>query len=183
MQILASPLEEVRIPDCDKSIFIKRDDLLHPIASGNKWRKLKYLIKDLKEKNVKELATFGGAFSNHMIATACVGASEGIKTYCFIRGHEPMDSHYLVMASLFGMEIIQVAREEYKAKEELFNKHFESSKVYFLDEGGKSEEALQGVSEIIDEIDIKDYTLVHASATGTTAKGLCEGIKDEQWKY
>ena len=114
MQTFASPLEKVQLPGCDAPIFMKRDDLLHPIASGNKWRKLKYLIEDLREQGFQELATFGGAYSNHMIATACAGASLGIKTHCFVRGHEPMDSHYLGLAKMHGMSIIQVNRTNYK---------------------------------------------------------------------
>ncbi len=177
MQTFASPLEKVQLPGCDVPIFIKRDDLLHPIASGNKWRKLKYLIQDLREQGYQELATFGGAYSNHMIATACAGASLGIKTHGFVRGHEPMDSHYLGLAHMHGMNIIQVNRADYKDKQRLFDAHFDADKVYFVDEGGKSPKAWRGVSEIIDEIELPIYSLVHASATGTTAKGLSLGIE------
>ena len=177
MEIFASPLQEVGIPECDRSIFVKRDDLLHPIASGNKWRKLKFVIKDIKEKGFGELATFGGAYSNHMIATACVGAVEGIKTHCFIRGHEPLDSHYIALAKVYGMNIIQLNREDYKNKKEAFQNYFDSTSVYFVDEGGKSEFAWAGVSEIINEIELPEYSIVHASATGTTAKGLTLGIQ------
>ena len=177
MQTFASPLEKVQLPGCDAPIFMKRDDLLHPIVSGNKWRKLKYLIEDLREQGFQELATFGGAYSNHMIATACAGASLGIKTHCFVRGHEPMDSHYLGLAKMHGMSIIQVNRTDYKDKQGLFDAHFDAAKVYFVDEGGKSEKAWRGVSEIINEIELPAYTLVHASATGTTAKGLSLGIE------
>lgn len=176
MEIYSSPLQTIVLPGTQIEIYIKRDDLLHPIVSGNKWRKLKYSLAELKNQGLNELATFGGAYSNHMVATACAGASLGIKTHCFIRGHEPMDSHYLSLAKLYGMNLIQVSREEYKDKNALFAKYFEKS-VYFMDEGGKSDLGSRGLEDVIAEIDLPQYSLFHASATGTTALGLATGIQ------
>ena len=175
MEIYASPLQKISLPRSGRSIYIKRDDLIHPIVSGNKWRKLKYAIQNMQSRGLNELATFGGAYSNHMVATACAGASLGIKTHCFIRGHEPMDSHYLALARMYGMNLIQVNREDYLNKEALFKNHF-GNQVYFINEGGKSEYGAKGLEDVITEIDLDNYSLFHASAAGTTALGLAQGI-------
>lgn len=67
-------------------VFMKRDDLIHPFISGNKWRKLKFILDDAKAKNKKHLISFGGAYSNHLNALAC--ATFGFKTTGFVRGEE-----------------------------------------------------------------------------------------------
>jgi len=80
------------------NIWLKRDDMIHPYISGNKWRKLKYWLIYAKENGVKTLTTFGGAWSNHLLATACAGATFGFKTLGFVRGDEgvsnPVHSPY-----------------------------------------------------------------------------------------
>jgi 1-aminocyclopropane-1-carboxylate deaminase len=72
-------------------VFIKRDDLIHPIISGNKWRKLKYILKQAQSKNKIHLVTFGGAYSNHLLATAAAAAKFGFKATGIVRG-EPVDN-------------------------------------------------------------------------------------------
>ena len=84
-----SPVEEIKNPLFIKKgiqVFVKRDDMIHPFISGNKWRKLKYLLRDAYKLNKKHLVTFGGAYSNHLLATACVGAKFGFQTTSFVRG-------------------------------------------------------------------------------------------------
>lgn len=161
------------------NIFIKRDDLIHPIVSGNKWRKLEFAIAKAISENKNHLVTFGGAFSNHMVATACTGATLGIRTSCFVRGDEleGTPNHYLFTAKLYGMELIPVSREAYRDKFALFLQHFGANKIaYFVAEGGESEEGILGVEKIITELDLTPDYIVHASATATTACGLARGI-------
>lgn len=163
-------------------IYIKRDDLLHPIVSGNKFRKLKYLIEEIQERKIKNLVTFGGAFSNHMVATAAAGAMFNIKTHCFVRGNEIEQhfNHYLKTASLFGMNLIPVERNTYASeKEHLFEQYFGNDPDCLLvAEGGESEAAIKGVAEIVHELDFEPDILLHASATATTARGLLQGIAE-----
>ncbi len=172
MNLFQSPLQKIEYSGFDKPIYIKRDDMLHPIVSGNKWRKLKYTVAVAQKLNYTHIATFGGAYSNHMVATACACAELKIRCSIFIRGQEPMDSHYIKTAQLYGATLIQVERSQYADKNKLFAAHFDSNQTYFIAEGGKGLHALQGVGEIINEINLAKYALVHASATGTTAVGL-----------
>lgn len=155
-----------------------RDDLIHPIISGNKWRKLKYIVKDVKDRNHETLVTFGGAFSNHLVATACAGHAFGIKTVGFVRGEEIRNpSHYEVKCIEFGMELIHVPRDEYRDKRSLFESRFgNDSSAYFVNEGGDHPLALPGCAEILDELDkTYDYILL-SLGTGTTMEGLVKEI-------
>src|SRR2546428_4324361 len=84
-----SPVEEIRNELFERKgvrVFIKRDDLIHPFISGNKWRKLKYVLADARSFDKNHIVTFGGAFSNHLLATACAGAKFGFKTTGIVRG-------------------------------------------------------------------------------------------------
>lgn len=180
---IASVIGELNLPGMEGRLFIKRDDLIHPIVSGNKWRKLKFVIDRAKLVGKSHLVTFGGAYSNHMVATACAGAVLGMKTSCFLRADEDINNHYLQCARLYGMELIPTSRESYRNKKALYELHFGGNEqTYFVGEGGESEEAKSGVSEIITELDNEPDFIVHASATATTAAGLARGIIQRGWK-
>lgn len=171
------------MPGFEGRLFIKRDDLIHPIVCGNKWRKLKYLIKAAQEQGKNHLVTFGGAYSNHLLATACAGAALGLKTTCFLRADEDIENHYLFAAKMYGMNLIPTERGAYRNKQLLFDQHFGHYKsAFFIAEGGESTEAELGVAEIIDELQQEPDVLVHASATATTAAGLARGIVRRGWK-
>lgn len=164
-------------------IYIKRDDLIHPIVSGNKFRKLKYLIKHVQENGIKNIITFGGAFSNHMVATAAAGAMHNITTHCFVRGEELNHSfnHYLKTANLYGMQLIPAERNAFaREKQELVETHFGKLKesCFVIPEGGESDFAIQGVAEIVHELPFEPDCILHASATATTARGLLNGIAE-----
>lgn len=167
-------------------IYIKRDDLLHPIVSGNKFRKLKYLIAEIQEKKIENLVTFGGAFSNHMVATAAAGALFNLKTHCFVRGNEIEQTfnHYLKTAALFGMSLIPVERNAYaNEKEKLIEQHFgNNANYFFVAEGGESEAAIKGVAEIVHELGFEPDIIVHASATATTSRGLLLGLSELNYR-
>lgn len=179
---IASVTEELSLPGMEGRLFVKRDDLIHPIVSGNKWRKLKYVIERAKQEGKMHLVTFGGAYSNHMVATACAGAVLGMKTSCFLRADEDIYNHYLHCARLYGMELIPTSREAYRDKTALYELNFGGDdKAYFVGEGGESEEAKKGVAEIIHELENEPDFIVHASATATTAAGLASGILQRGW--
>ena len=82
-QVFLPVLEEKKV-----ELFIKREDLIHPYVSGNKFRKLKYNLQEAKKLKKKALFTYGGAFSNHIVATAVAGKIAGFKTFGIIRGDE-----------------------------------------------------------------------------------------------
>ncbi len=156
---------------------MKRDDLIHPFISGNKWRKLQGIVRDAQKSRATALVTFGGAWSNHLLATACVGAQLGIKTVGFVRG-ETVSNAVLTICSLYGMELIFVSRQDYQDKRALFQDFQErQSQAYFIDEGGYSIHALSGVGTVVEEINENAYDhLFCACGTGTTLAGLSKAI-------
>jgi 1-aminocyclopropane-1-carboxylate deaminase len=170
-----SPLQKINHPLL-KNFYVKRDDLIDPYISGNKWRKLKYLLKQAQTDNKTHLVTFGGAFSNHLVATASAAARAGLKSTAFVRG-ESVHNEMLLLCKLFGMQLIFTNRESYKDKLMLFDQYFGSQKdAFFIDEGGASPEAVQGCAEIITELPADVNLLFCAAGTGTTAAGLLQGI-------
>jgi len=152
-------------------VYIKREDLIHPFISGNKWRKLKYVLADAKAKKKKLLVSFGGAYSNHLVALACAGAMHGFATKAFVRGEEA-ENHMLGLCKTWGMEVQFVSREEYRKKEALFEVYYGNrDDAYFIDEGGRGVLAAQGCEEILDTA--SGFThVVCAIGTGTTFAGI-----------
>lgn len=159
--------------------FIKRDDLIHPFISGNKWRKLKYYLSYAETHGKNKLVTFGGAFSNHLLATACAGAVFGYKTKAFVRGEEIKElNHMLTLCKLYGMELEFVTREAYRQKDGLYADVEKDTLI--VPEGGYGELALQGCAEIADELTQGYDYIVTAVGTGATLAGLVEGVAVSQ---
>jgi len=173
-----SPLQQIQFEmPSGIELYIKRDDLIHPYISGNKWRKLKYLIQTAQLQNKKTLVTFGGAYSNHLLATACAAALKGFKSLGFVRGEElDASNHTLFLCEQFGMKIIFVDRISYLNKAALFEKYFSNNNdAFFIDEGGRSDEAILGCSELIDELPQTFDHIVLAAGTGSTFCGILKG--------
>ncbi len=168
-------------------LFIKRDDLTHPLVSGNKWRKMKYNIIEAKRQGFDTILTFGGVFSNHIHATAAVGKEFGFKTIGIIRGEEnSISNNTLSSAKEMGMQLHFISRSNYRLKNE---KSFQNElirkygHIYIVPEGGTNQFALSGCEEIITEsilqIDTKiDYWTV-GCGTGGTASGMILGTKNK----
>lgn len=179
-----SPEEQIQNPRFLKngiSLFMKRDDKIHPFISGNKWRKLKYQLEHAKSQNIKNLVTFGGAWSNHLLATAAAAAQFGFNAIAYVRGEE-IRNPVLDMCRLYGMKLRFVDRESYKNKHDLFLLNHTSENDYFIDEGGKSELGLMGCSEIINELKNEYDHIFVASGTGTTVAGIQLGIQQKKLK-
>ena len=173
-----SPLQQIQFEmPSGIELYIKRDDLIHPYISGNKWRKLKYLIQTAQLQNKKTLVTFGGAYSNHLLATACAAALKGFKSVGFVRGEElDASNHTLFLCEQFGMKFIFVDRISYLNKPALFEKYFSNNNdAFFIDEGGRSDEAILGCSELIDELPQTFDHIVLAAGTGSTFCGILKG--------
>nr|WP_221262156.1 pyridoxal-phosphate dependent enzyme [Mucilaginibacter sp. AK015] len=157
-------------------VFIKRDDLIHPMISGNKWRKLKYVLRSARAQNKAHLVTFGGAFSNHLLATAAAAAKFGFKATGFVRG-EDVQNDTLFLCKLHGMKLIFTNRDSYRDKKALFDNVFGSDEnAFFIDEGGASAEGAKGCSELVDELTETYDHIFCACGTGTTAAGIINGI-------
>jgi len=173
-----SPEEEIHFPlyqEKEVRVFVKRDDMIHPYISGNKWRKLKYPLEEARLTNKTILVTFGGAWSNHLLATACAGAKFRFQTVGFVRGEE-VQNPVLALCKLFGMQLHFIDRESYKNKPVLFEKHFgHRDDAYFIDEGGYGEKGALGVKDLLEEIQGIYNHCFCACGTGTTLAGLALG--------
>jgi len=165
------------------TVDVLRLDLIHPVISGNKWFKLKYFLEEAKNQNKKTILTFGGAFSNHIIATAATRKEFNLKSIGIIRGEKPpILSHTLQDAINYGMDLFFVSREEYKQKkipQEIFDEHKEEE-IYIIPEGGYGIKGVEGVKEILQNIDNNYTHIIAAVGTGTTLAGLIEGSYSHQ---
>jgi 1-aminocyclopropane-1-carboxylate deaminase len=170
---LPSPIQELKHTKfqlADVRVFIKRDDLIHPIISGNKWRKLKEYIRIAKENPELPILSFGGAYSNHLYALAYVGHQLNIRTIGIIRGNElnVQSNPYLTQMNNWGMEMRFVDRISYKEK-----KHNYGSQVIEIPEGGYGDLGIDGMKEFVSEItDFNPSHIITAVGTGTTALGI-----------
>jgi 1-aminocyclopropane-1-carboxylate deaminase len=172
--------QEIHIPfPNDISLTIKREDLIHPFVSGNKFRKLKYNLLQAKAKNQDTILTFGGAFSNHIAAVAFAGKEQGFKTIGIIRGDELFDkieeNPTLKFAQENGMQFEFVSREEYRLKSEISFLEKLKDKFghfYLVPEGGTNELAIKGCEEILTAEDAIFNYVCCAVGTGGTISGL-----------
>ena len=169
------------------TVEIKREDLLHPFVSGNKFRKLKYNLLQAKVENHSTILTFGGAFSNHIAAVAYAGKEQGFQTIGIIRGDELFnkcdENPTLKFAQSCGMFLKFVSREEYRLKNQIsFLKDLEQEfgAFYSIPEGGTNELAIKGCEEILTNDDtVFDY-ICCAVGTAGTISGIINTILPHQ---
>ena len=180
-----TPTIEIKDEILDKMsvrLFIKRDDLIHPKVSGNKWRKLKYNLIEAKNSGYKGILTFGGAFSNHIYATAAAGKAMGLKMIGIIRGEEISDNPTLNFAKSCGMDLQFVSRTEYRQRHEpeyLDEIKKENEDYYIIPEGGTNHLALKGVGEIVGELEQNYHIIACAVGTGGTLAGIINEMPTE----
>lgn len=165
-------------------LFVYRLDQSHPHISGNKMFKLHYNLNDAKEKNKATILTFGGAFSNHIAATAAAAKESGIHAIGIIRGEGyPELNATLKFARSCGMELHYVSRALYRDKKELYEyveKEFGERGYYLIPEGGANELGVLGCKEIIKNIPIDFDVICCPCGTGTTLSGMILSIKQHQ---
>jgi 1-aminocyclopropane-1-carboxylate deaminase len=166
---------------------MKRDDLIHFEIQGNKWRKLKYNLEEFLQKGDEVLATFGGAFSNHIAATAAAGKLYGIKTLGIIRGGYGNEiSGTLSGAERNGMQLEFLNSAEWKNR---FHQEFADNlskkygKVFFVPDGGANSQGRKGAMEILQEVEEHFHVVITAAGTGTTASGILMSLPDETELY
>ncbi|HKK37855.1 MAG TPA: pyridoxal-phosphate dependent enzyme [Cryomorphaceae bacterium] len=158
------------------SLFIKRDDLIHPEVSGNKWRKLKWNIDNALRSERETILTFGGAHSNHIAATAAAAKLHGLHSIGIIRGEEvDLANPTLKKALENGMEIHRVSRTEFRAIED--RDYIESLRhrfgpFYLIPQGGQNHYGVQGCAEIMSELEQPYHRIFVACGTATTLSGL-----------
>lgn len=182
-----TPLTELNTQLLDErgvKLYIKRDDLIDPEISGNKWRKLKYNLLEAEKSGYDTLLTFGGAYSNHIYAVAAAGKKYGFKTIGIIRGEEYLPLNpTLSFAQECGILLAYVSREEYKDKaEEYFLEQLaiKYGKFYLIPEGGTNELAVKGCEEIVPEINIDFDYICSACGTGGTISGIINSVNERQ---
>jgi len=179
------------IENSEISLFIKREDELHPFISGNKYRKLKYNIVEASNQNKKTLVTFGGAFSNHIAATAAAGFEYNFNTIGVIRGDELannlaeviQNNPTLKFASEHNMRFHFVSRSDYRNKttDDFIAKLKEKfGDFYLVPEGGTNRFAVKGCEEILTENDVQYDFICSSVGTGGTISGIINSIEKHQ---
>lgn len=181
---IPTPLQRLSNEEIEKTgvqLHIKRDDLIHPTVSGNKWRKLKYNLLEAQARGEQVIMTFGGAYSNHLYATAAAGNALGLKTIGIVRGLEleGKENATLQFCREQGMQLHFVTREEYRQRhsdEYLQQIAARFGNPYLIPEGGTTDLALKGVAEMVYEVErqlgaMPDF-IATAAGTGGTAAGI-----------
>jgi 1-aminocyclopropane-1-carboxylate deaminase len=175
---IPSPITKVKTAWSESAgieLHIKRDDLIHPIISGNKWRKLSGVFAHYSSQAYSSLVTYGGAYSNHLVATAASCAAMGLVCKGVIRGEEPKALNpVLIMCKLYGMNLRFVSREAYR---EINRTEGIQDGVLHVPEGGASKLGTKGCQEILNEIDLTHTNKIFVSCgTGTTISGMSQSL-------
>lgn len=162
------------------SVDVLRLDKIHPLISGNKWFKLRYYIEEAKQENKKTILTFGGAWSNHILATAAVCKINQLNSIGIIRGEEAENlSTTLSQAKELGMQLFFISRKDYQQKK--IPSELNDTNYYQIAEGGFGKQGAAGATTILDHCRIEDYThICCAAGTGTMAAGLLRKISETQ---
>ncbi|TDR23737.1 1-aminocyclopropane-1-carboxylate deaminase/D-cysteine desulfhydrase [Marinicella litoralis] len=186
------PLKTQSIHMLGLEVMVVRDDLNHPVVQGNKLRKLKYNFQQAEKQGCKTVLTFGGAYSNHLLATAWAANDCGFKSVGIVRGDELKDNHAIWSETLnqcrrYGMALYFVTRSEYRLKEDAQTYQQIAAtldKPFVIPEGGSNSLALTGVAELIDELTRRRFNPSHLFCpvgTGGTLAGLIQGVANNQW--
>ncbi|MFI5587433.1 1-aminocyclopropane-1-carboxylate deaminase/D-cysteine desulfhydrase [Amycolatopsis sp. NPDC051758] len=180
---LPSPLVELRDDRIERHgvhLQLKRDDLINPEIPGNKWRKLRHNLQAARDQGFTRLLTFGGAYSNHIRATAAAGHHLGLETVGVIRGdeHDSLNES-LAYAVERGMTLTYLDRETYRRKTEpavltALTRRF--GPCYVLPEGGSNGLAVRGTAELVAEITTDFDVICCATGTGGTPAGVAAGL-------
>lgn len=182
-----SPVQRLQLPEQPNILLdIKRDDRLHPVISGNKWRKLKYALVDAVENKVEHITSFGGGYSNHLHALAFACRQLSIPMTAIVRGDYSQNLTPMLTDILsWGSNIQYVDRKTYQMRED---KNFVDSLLkqnangVVIPEGGSQDSALRGISEIINELENSYDYIVAPVGSGGTLAGLIKGVSGSPTK-
>ncbi|MEB6608127.1 1-aminocyclopropane-1-carboxylate deaminase/D-cysteine desulfhydrase [Aeromonas sanarellii] len=182
---LPSPLHRIHHPLLDARdvrLWCKRDDLIHPTLSGNKWRKLKYHLERARSQGKTHILSFGGAYSNHIHALAAAGFRLGLRTTGIIRGEAATVSNATLSAARgWGMDLVFVDRQIYRRRQDPdWLARFEDEDTLIVPEGGSSPLAIPGVAELVTELPFSPDLWVLPCASGGTLAGLIAGKRERE---
>jgi 1-aminocyclopropane-1-carboxylate deaminase len=159
----------------DVEVSVLRLDKIHPVISGNKWFKLRYYIQQAKELGRKQIVTFGGAWSNHIVAAAAICKMNNLAVTGIIRGEEPASwSPTLLQAKEYGMRLHFISREDYAKKR--IPPSLQNDENYLIPEGGFGQQGAAGASSIMDKIKANFTHYCCAVGTGTMMAGLVNAV-------
>jgi 1-aminocyclopropane-1-carboxylate deaminase len=182
--ISIDPIASFSSPTIESSIL--RLDKLHPIVSGNKWFKLRYYIEEAISQSCKTIASFGGPYSNHLVALAYAAKENNIKSIGYVRAtKEDRITASLQEALGYGMQLEFIGRTHFQEiKNDLLktNQHssIDNSSTYFINEGGYGTIGAKGAATILNER-CRDYTtIIAAVGTGTMLAGLINAAAANQ---
>jgi 1-aminocyclopropane-1-carboxylate deaminase len=161
------------------SLNILRLDNIHPIISGNKWFKLQYYLKEAIAGKFLTIATFGGAYSNHIVATAEACTKNNLECFGIIRGDEHRTSHTLELAKAYGMQLLFVNRSDFKNKDAIKEK-YKHHNWYWINEGGYGLKGAEGAADIMQFVPVDTTHIIIATGTGTTFAGLLKNLLPHQ---
>ena len=177
------PIQSILSFSPSQKVDLLRLDLLHPIVSGNKFYKLRYYIEIALEKEVSTVASFGGAFSNHIVALAFTAKEAGLKSIGYIRTNEDEAiTPSLKEAKAYGMELVYLGRTDFQSKKASILQLSEmNTDCYFIDEGGYGAIGAKGAATILTENDTAHYDyIVCAVGTGTMLAGIINAANPHQ---
>lgn len=187
LRYIPTPIQEIHDAVFRKAgvrVLIKREDLNHPYVSGNKWWKLKYNLLEAQRLGKKTLLTFGGAYSNHIYATAAAASELGFGSIGIIRGEETLPLNAtLAFAKSRGMQLHYVSREAYREKQDaefIAQLYDRFGDFYLIPEGGTNELAVKGVEEFAQMLGNDFDYLCCAVGTGGTLAGLIRGVHTQK---
>lgn len=166
-------VDDPRLNRFGVDLRLKRDDLLDPVISGNKWRKLKYILDHALSSDCKKIVSMGGVYSNHLHALAATGRRLGLETVGLIRGEARM-TPTLADMERWGMQLRFVSRADYRMLRQ--RPPILDPDAYWLPEGGASALALTGVGEAVSEIDIGYDVMCAPCGSGATLAGIIEAV-------
>ena len=185
INIQLDEINSVLLESKQLELFVARLDLIHPIVSGNKLFKLYFFIKEAISTNKNTIVTMGGAYSNHLVATAFYCKQAGLKCVGIVRGEMPViKSHTLIDCENYGMKLIYTSRSDYNKIENDFVSEItneDSDDVFFIPEGGYHPLGAKGASLIMEQIkEVEASHICTAVGTATTLSGLVLSSKPNQ---
>jgi 1-aminocyclopropane-1-carboxylate deaminase len=177
------PIQSILSLSQSQKVDLLRLDLLHPIVSGNKFYKLRFYIAEAKENGVSTVASFGGPYSNHIVALAFTAKEAGLKSIGYIRTNadEPMTPS-LAEAKAYGMELVYLGRTDFQSKKDnILQTRNANTSTYFIDEGGYGAIGARGAATILTEQDTTNYNyIICAVGTGTMLAGCVHAALPHQ---
>ena len=185
----AASIDPIELPEFKRS-GIQADalrlDKIHPVISGNKWFKLKHYLTEARQKKAAGLITFGGAYSNHIVATACAAFQSGSKSIGFIRGENGLHpSPSLQLAKQFGMKLEFICRQDYKRRSDpdfIKSTMKKYPDFHFIPEGGSGMTGIKGCMEMLALVEKNRYShILCAIGTGTMYNGLAIASEPQQY--